>query len=349
MNSLEDWKQEYRLLKEFVSAHPEIVVNPSEISIPQDLRDEFYRYFDNIRRAVVRDNFSALPSEIGLLRDRFVQIEKEIVALLHLERISMPLDLYSFLHSPEEGLIRALYNRTFDLIQGKIGADEFEKHARDALHASAEFFYRLGYEWWAALAIIKLLDPDEIYRVDFDDDYELVLAEMKEICFGRQAHHPTKRIPEFVVRSRKIDQYVAVKMALAQELQTFSVSIKPPVRPRKKTGDTSLALDSRVMLLSFMESKEKIPVLADIYECTLIHPHWMIEYVAGKELGDPAVMDEVRHHSASLKPILGTCLVLIDPDDEADLGDMPENIRPVVAGFDQSKLLAAIDELPITT
>jgi hypothetical protein len=345
MNSLADWKKEYRSLRDFISAHPEIVVNKSEISIPQDLRDEFYRHFDDIRRAAVRDSYSALPSEIGLLCDRFIQIEKEIISLLHLERISMPLDLYSFLHNPEEGLIRALYNTTFDLIQGKIAADEFENRAGETIRASSAFFYRLGYEWWAALTIIGLLDPDEAYRVDFDDDYQPILAEMKEICFGRQAHHPTKRIPEFVIHSRKVEQYVAIKMALARELQTFLVSVKPPVRPRKKTGDTSLALDSRVMLLSFMESKEKIPILADIYECTLTHPHWMIECVTGEELGDPNVMDEIKHHSASLKPRLGTCLLLVDPADEADPGAVPEGIRPLAAGFDKYKLLAAVDEL----
>ncbi len=346
MTSQNSWKREYESLSAFISAHPEIVINKSEVSIPQNLRDEFYRHFDDIRTAAVKSYYSALPAEIGLLRDNFLQIEKEIIERLHLERISMPLDLSSFLHNPEEGLIRIIYNRTFDVLQGKISADEYEIGVGDDLQTAAAGLYRLGYEWWAALAMIMLLDPDEAHQVALDDDYKPILAEMKEICFGRQAHHPTIRIPEFVIHSRKIDKYVAVKMALAREVETFVVPFKPPVRPKKKTGDTSLALDSRVMILSFMASAKEIPILADIYECTLTSPHWIIEYVTEREFRDPGAMDEVKRHLESLKPKHGMCLVLMDPGDDSDSADTPGNIRTVAAGFDQSKLLAAIDELP---
>jgi hypothetical protein len=46
-----------------------------------------------------------------------------------------------------------------------------------------------------------------------------------------------------------------------------------------------------------------------------------------------------------MKPKQGTCLVVVDREKEVDLEGMPENIRTVAAGFDPSKLLAAIDEL----
>ncbi len=340
------WRGEHESLRDFIAANPRIVIGKSEVSIPRDLRDEFYRHFDDIRKAVVKGFQASMRPEIGLLHDNFVQTEKEIIDLLHLEAVSMPLDLSSFLHNPEEGLIRVLYNRTFDLLQDKITMDTFEELAGVDLQTAAAGLYRLGYEWWVALTMIKLLDPDEAYQVDLDDDHNPILTEMKEICFGRQAHHPTMRIPEFVVHSRKLNKYVAVKMALAREIDTFVVTVKPPVRPKKKTGDTSLALDSRVMLLSFMESKEKIPVIADIYECTLTNPHWMIEYVTKDELRDPDAMYEVKHHSVSMNPKHGTCLILVDWEKEADLEDTPENICAVAAGFDQSKLLASLNELP---
>jgi hypothetical protein len=347
MSELMDWEKEYEVLGDFIAANPEIVIGKSEVSIPKDLREEFYRYFDNIRKAVVRDYQASMRPEIGLLRDNFIQIEKEIIDLLHLQKVSMPLDLYSFLHNPEEGLIRVLYNRTFDLLQGKITKDTFAKLAVDDLALSSETLYRLGYEWWAALAMIRLLDPDEAYQVVLDDDYNPVLTDINEICFGRQAHHPTLRIPEFVIHSRKIDMYVAIKMALAREVSTLVVNTKPPVKPRKKTGDTSLALDSRAMILSFMEKKTDVPVIADIYECKLTNPHWMIEYVTERELRDPEAMSEIKYHSASMKPIHGTSLILVDRGSEADLKDIPEDIRVLNAGFDQSKLLAAINELQI--
>lgn len=344
MTELTGWKKEHTIIEDFIAANPGIVIAKSEVSIPKDLRDQFYKHFDDIRKAVVKDFQTSMRPEIGLLRDNFIQIEKEIIDRLHLENISMPLDLSSFLHNPEEGLIRVLYNRTFDLLQGKIAMDEFEKLAGNDLETAAAVLYRLGYEWWAALTIIKLLDPDEAYQVDLDDEYTPILTDMKDICFGRQAHHPTMRIPEFVIHSRKIDKYVAVKMPLAREVDTFVVTTKPPVKPRKKTGDTSLALDSRVMLLSFMESGTDIPVIADIYECTLNSPNWMIECITENELRNPDAIYSVKHHSASMKPKHGMCLLLVDPIDGSVLEDMPENIRTVAAGFDPSRLSAAINE-----
>jgi hypothetical protein len=338
-----NWKILYQSLREFISAYPEIVIKINEVSIPQDLRDEFYRRFDTIRRAMVEDGYSALPPEIGALSENYIQIEKEITTLLGLDRIIMPLDLSIFLHNPKEGLIRLLYNRTFDLLQGKITEDVFARLAESDLQIGARDLFRLGYEWWAGLAFIRLLDPDGAFLVDLDEDYKPVLREMKDISFGRQAHHPTMRIPEFVLHSCKVDKYVAVKMALAREIETFVVPFKPPVRPKKKTGDTSFALDSRVMLLSFMSSTEEIPVYADIYECTLTSPHWMVEFISGNELDDPNALEQVRRHFESLNPKLGTCLILINPEHDAKPDGMPESVRAVAAGFDRSKLQSVID------
>ena len=127
MTESPQWKQTYASLKEYIAANPEIIIAESEISIPQPLRDKFYQHFDDVRRAVVEDHFSVLPVDVRSLSTRYVQIEKEIIGMLNLQGISMPVDLYTFLHDPREGLIRVLYNRTFDMLQGKISEESFEK------------------------------------------------------------------------------------------------------------------------------------------------------------------------------------------------------------------------------
>jgi hypothetical protein len=341
-----DWKQKYKLLGDFLSANPEIIVTANEVSIPQPVRDEFYKRFDEIRRAVVEGYFSSLPAGIGILSENYLRIEEEVKALLGLTGIYMPTDLFAFLHSPAEGLIRAIYNRTFDLLQGKTTPELYEKQSVEDVRAAATDYFRLGYEFWAALVFIKLLDPDKAFLVDLDDDYKPVLGELKDISFGRQAHHPTMRIPEFVLHSRKINKYVAVKMALAKELETFAERIKPPVRPKKKTGDTSFALDSRVMMLSFMETPEKIPVVADIYERTITSPDWMVEFITEAEAGNPDAFEQVKFHLAAMNPKLGTCLILVDSAKEPDPEQFPSGIRAVSVGFDRSKLQTIVDALP---
>ncbi len=341
-----DWKQQYKLMGDFLAAHPEIIITQNEVSIPQAVRDEFYQRFDDIRKAVVADHIASFPADIEALSRNYVQIEEEVKRLLGITGIYMPKDLFSFLHDPKEGLIRAIYNRTFDLLQGKTTPEAFENQSIEDLQSAAAELFRLGYEFWTALVLIKLLEPDEAFLVDLDEDYKPILTELKDISFGRQAHHPTMRIPEFVLHSRRINKYVAVKMALAQELETYALRLKPPVRPKKKTGDTSFALDSRVMILSFMSTPNQIPIIADIYERTLTSPDWMVEFITDSELDSPDALDQVRHHLHAMNPKYGTCLVLVDSSRELGPETVAENLRTISAGFDQSRLQAVVDALP---
>ena len=47
------WKEKYKSLTRFISQNPEIVISANEISIPQNLREEFYALFDKIRVSLV--------------------------------------------------------------------------------------------------------------------------------------------------------------------------------------------------------------------------------------------------------------------------------------------------------
>ena len=325
-------------LKQFIKDHVEIVINKNEIAIPQELRDEFYRLFDDVRKAFVQKRLPSLPVDARTLSSEYIAMEQEIVGLLGLRRIDVPVDLYSFLHNPEYGLTRSVYNRLFELLQGKIAEEDFEQLAESDMTAAALELYRLGYEMWGSLTFLKLLDPDKCFFVDLDDDYKPVLAKLEEIAFGRQAHHPTIRIPEFVLHSRRLDKYVAVKMALAREVETFVVPFTPPVRPKKKTGDTSLALDSRVMLVYFMSSQDDIPIVAEIYDRKLTSPDLMLEFLTADELGNPAAMDEVRRRLEAMHPASGMCLFVIGPESEAKAEAIAENVQAISAGFDPQKI-----------
>jgi hypothetical protein len=337
------WKPIYSLLKKYIAEHPEIIIAESEISIPQSVRDEFYQHFDNVRRAVVEDHFSILPVDVLSLSARYLQIEREVLELLNLERICTPVDLDTFLRDPKEGLIRVLYNKTFDLLQGKISEASFESQAMEDLSAATADLFRLGYERWAALELIKLLNPDEAFFVDLDEDYKPILGELKEISFGRQAHHPTMRIPEFVLHLRANDRYVAVKMALVQEIEGYAVRFKPAVRPKKKTGDTSFSLDSRVLFLSLMKTPLDIPVYADIYECTLTSPDLMVEYINEADLSIPNVLEQVQQHVKDLNPKFGTRLIVVGASRDPDPIGLPDNTHAIAIGFDPSKLQSIVD------
>jgi hypothetical protein len=340
-----NWRQEYRALKDFVGEHPEIRIDSNEISIPQERRDEFYRRFDSIRGTLVKERLPGLPGKIQTLCRSFIQVEKDVLEQLRLERVVIPVDLSSFLHNPKDGLARILYNRLFDLIQGKTTVDAFEALADSELSASACDLFRLGYEPWASLTLVKLLEPDESYFVDLDEEYRPFLCELKEIAFGRQAHHPWLRIPEFVLHSRRIDKYIAVKVAVAREVEGYYIPYEPPVKSRKRTGDTSGVLDSRVMLLSLMPSAREIPIIADLNARKISNPDLMVEFLTMREAGDADVLAQVRNRMNAVRPKRGACLVVIDPGRKRKIEKPAADIDAVAAGFNASRLRAVVDKL----
>ena len=345
MSIQSEWKEKYKVLADYIAANHEIYIDVSEVSIPQHLRDTFYRHFDAIRNALVQDYCKSLPVAADTLSEHYCRSESDLVKLLGLERVDLPVDLSSFLHNPKEGLVRVLYHRLFELVQGKLTMEEFQRLASIDLYATTANFCRLGYESWAALALLRSFEPDRIIGVDLDQDYNPCIGDLTEIAFGRQFHHPAKRIPEFILHSLKIDRHVAVKMPLAREVETYYIPFEQPVKPKKRTGDTSYALDDRVMFLSVVADFKKIPVFADIHTRKIKSPDLMVEFVMEQELADPESMEEVKTRTAIMKPTLGTCLVVMDPGVDSAYEKPAENIHVLAVGFEPSKLQSVIDTL----
>jgi hypothetical protein len=331
------WKTQYDLLKEYINKNTEIIINKEEISIPAGVREEFYRLFDEVRKAVVAELFSTLPVDVETLSVQYGQVEKEILELFKLDSISMPVDLYSFLHHPKQGMERVLYTRLFDVLQNKTTLDVFEQSARNDFKTVSVDLYRLGYEYWAALSLIKMLEPDKAFKVELDYNCRPFLAELKSIAFGGQAHHPTIRLPEFVIHSCKLDKYLAVKMALTREIENYQNSYTVPVRPKRPTGDTSMAMESRSMILSFVSNPEEIPIIAEVYDKKIISPDLIIEFVAAAELEDSNFIYDINRRLEILRPKLGACLLVMDVEGKGKEA-IADGICAFKVGFDPSNL-----------
>ncbi len=333
------WKQKYDVLKDYITANPEIHIDMSEISIPEHLRDKFYKYFDDVRNAVVEARYGSLPPEVDALRRNYTQSEKELTELMGLELIKLPVDLLSFLHNPKEGLARGLYNRLFEMVQGKITTDDFERMADSDFTATAEGLFRLGYESWAGLTLICLLEPDGAFGVELNENYEPFVVELEEIAFGRQFHHTAKRIPEFILHSKKLDRHIAVKMPLAREVDNYHIKSK------KHTGDTSYVLDSRVMFLAIVPDLEQIPVFADIHARTIKGPDLMVEFLTEQDLSNEDVVVQVQKRVEIMKPRLGSSVVVMNPKPDSDIVKPAGNIDTFSVGLDPLKLQPIIDKL----
>ncbi len=341
-----EWKQKFDVLKDYISSNSEIYIDTNEISIPEHLRDRFYEYFDDIRNTFVEDFFASLPLDVDTLCENYNRAEKGLIDSLKLERIDLPVDLMSFLHNPREGMVRWLYNRLFEVIQEKISIEDFEQIAENDLVSTTAEMYRLGYETWAVFTLILSLEPDETCAVELDEEYNPITGELKEVAFGRQFNHSSKRIPEFVVHSKKLNSYVAVKVPLAREVDAYYLPHEIPKKMlRDRTGDTSYVLDSRILFLSVLKKLNDIPVYAEIAERKIESPDTVIEFLTEEDLKDTEKISQVQRRLKIMEPKLGGTIMVMNPGEESVIVTSPEGIDIFSVGFDKEKIQPVIEKL----
>lgn len=340
------WKHKNGILKAFISSNPEIHIGGHEVHIPEDQRDRFYEYFDNVRRAIVESWSSSFTFDVYALSKNYIESENKLSKTLNCN-IQLPLDLSSFLHNPKEGMMRLIYNRLFELVQGKIPEDDFEWIVEGDLAADATAMFRMGYEAWAALALIILLEPDELLGIALDGDNGPLITEMREIAFGRQFHHPAKRIPEFIFHSKKLDSYVAFKMPLAREVNSYYLPIELPTQRllRNRNGDSSSVLDHRMIFLSVVKDLKETPVFADIHKRTFNSPDLSIEFVMEQDLLDSKIIGQIQTRVEIMKPRLGGTMVLMHSKSKSESFKITENIDIFSVGLEQSGFQSIIDKL----
>lgn len=340
------WEDEYRGLRDYIKAHPEIEIGPEEVCIPEQWRAGFYQRFDTIRRAVVESWNPSLHSEIRALSRSFLTTERRLSERLGLE-VRLAQDLSSFLRRPGEGLMRLIHGRLFELVQGNISGEGFARLAAGDLDAGAAGMFLIGYETWAALAMIHLLEPDGIWGVALDGDHRPVMTEIREIAFGRQFHHPARRLPEFVFHSRKLDRHVAFKMPLAVEVNAYRVPVEMPTQRllRNRNGDSSPVLGHRMIFLSVVRDLKNVPVFADLHQRTVHGPDLSIECVTDRDLVDPEVLGQIQNRLDILRPRLEGTLALVDAEPKPEAPANAGKMRVVSAGLEASGFQRIIDEL----
>ncbi len=329
------WQDAYRRLEEFVAARPDIIITASRVSLPDDARDEFYRRFDTVRDAFVQEHAAALPAEAAALVESYGQVEKEILTRLGLEGVAMPTSLATFLHDPPKGLASALFDGLFELVQGKVDLATFDRQARAKLEATTTELGRVGYPYWVSLSLLKLLEPDQVFQVGLDSESRPVPQAAKEIPFGHPVPHPVLRLPEFIVHSRRIDRYVALKLELASEIASYHTDNRGERKRAMRTlGQTFSSLGPRLLLLYRLTGLDAIPIVADIKLPQVSSPDLTLE-CSGQ--GSPD-WDVLQSRSTLLQPQLGTYVVAREPKTETDLLPPRENLRRLTVGLDAAKL-----------
>lgn len=377
-----NWQKRYAELTDFVAKNPTIEIEKHVVSIPKDLRPEFYKLFDRPRIELVEENFPDLINEARTLSENYIKTEQEAIKLLRLEGITLSTpDLRKFLEDPIGGMISRLFHSLFDLLKGRVDTETFEERALVDVEATYNSMYQSGYRMWVVLSLVEMLDADRAFRLflqSLSPEEEVKLdanpASMESVPPPQESNRLSFEhkevnlltVPDFIIHSAKLNRYIALRSGLDQAVT------KAPDASEKREWlplDSMRALGPDLTLIYLADNPEEISLVADKYN--ICRPDIILACMTQKDWYEGEKLGKVKLHHSILKPRLGTFIVSrelvpeqadkeVEPEQVSDestlveerksipqkeLGEQEPGIYMLTVGFDQSKLEPIIKTL----
>lgn len=325
---MSNWRASYNKLQEYIAGHPTIEMTHGSTSIPDDVRPEFYRLFDEVRNNYVRENFSTQLEEAAMLGKEYTKAKEAFNACLGLNvEINRHLDW--FLKDPVDGLTRRIFEPLFDLVKKTISIEVFEQTSNRVLQDSLKNFRRQGYIHWTTLSLLKLMSPNGAYLAPVDDESVepdltadegrpgMFTHEIPKLAAAEQlaldsSHFIPLLVPKIILHSSCLNTYVAVRNDFHQvyrrafELHKHIKDVEwhQIENLQAKFGPFHLWPDIGIYL---NESPEQLCVIADYAET--LRPDIIVDVMETRDCYQTGRLDEVRHHYDVLKPRLGSFVV----------------------------------------
>jgi hypothetical protein len=361
-----DFRQAYTALTDFIAAHSEIEIGDSVTSIPAEVREEFYAFFNAARNAFIEENFPQYASMARVLKREFDSAVEE-AAWLSFEETSVVGKLRRFLQDPCDCLARELFDPLFDLLKNKETEDSFAVRASGEIEVTFPVVYRGGYEKWALLSLAGLLRVDKAFRVPVRDQQpgdrskSAAYAPAEEIPFPEESgsfffSHSPKAIfaaPDFIIYSSTLNKYIGVRSEFRQGIYN-SMNPSPEREWCPLDTDLLIMLESGLALVYVSENLENIALVSDVAK--VCRPDLALLCVDTQTMTRKGVLEKIAAVEERLRPTKGSFIIANDawPQSDAQPGEADATARILMAGFDRSRLLPVIDALrdaedPVTT
>jgi len=339
----DNWEKAYSELKDYIAKNPQIEISMDVIAIPGDVRPEFYRLFDMVRVAFLKEKCQTLLDEAIPLSSNYAQAAKEVTKSLRLSEIKVPPNLNWFLNDPVNGLIRSFYNSLFNLLKGKIDINTFECEATESFESSFRQLFHSGYEKWVVLSLVNLFAPDKALAVPIDEVKESChepepdekigffekqlpdLKEMEILFLRRDIKEDAFILSNLIVRSAKLGRYVSIGTDLTDATWTAKqVSGKREWYQIRELGRQYVPIYNWPDLVVYVDDQpEDISLVADFSR--FCRPDIIVECMEQVDWYQKGGLDKVRQNYDFLKPRLGSYVVSRLPmPEEAHKELMPE-------------------------
>lgn len=348
-----NWQEAYDELKDYIKKNSGIEIGTGVICIPSDVRSEFYRLFDKVRLGFIKDNLPGLLENSYIMSKKWNEASHTAIDSLKLESIDLEPDPSWFLHDPNDGLMRILFDPLFDVLKGKKDLAAFEQTATNALEDGFNKYYREGYHSWAVMSLLKLLSTDKVYYVkpadiDADASSHVEAAAVEGLEESVPDATETNKIsfkhslkfsflgPNIIGHSASLNLFAAFVPDFAYSESKWRARGFNAQREwyemsdiKREFGGGNLWPDLAVYT---GEHKKELTVAADFSRTA--QPDIIIEFKIDKDWYEKEGLETVKRHYNILKPKLGSFVVCMDIVPEAAIKELEQKptLQPVAMG-----------------
>ncbi len=326
MTPLNNWQDAYSKLEEYIKNNSSIRIEPNIVAIPGDVRPEFYRLFDTVRVAFLRENFPGLLAEAEDLSKNYSAVSQEVTDSVAVTDIKLTGSLTWFLSDPTNGLMRSLFDNLFGLVKGKIDHVAFEQLSLKNIRDSFSKMFKSGYEKWVIFSLLKMLAPDKLYATDHTDkrmDAQVTEAdsvpglhedtvplplETQSLQLGHSGDiaftvpdfiaHSTKMNRLFAIRSEILDAYWRAKSVSEKQEWLRLRAVAAPYLPIMRWPD---------VVIHTADQLDDLVLVADFGR--FCRPDVIIECMEQEDWYQQEGLEKVKYFHDFLKPRLGTFVV----------------------------------------
>jgi hypothetical protein len=353
----------YGKLKDFVKAHPEIEIGESVTSIPEEVRPGFYGLFNATRDAFVREKFPSHLSRARVLQKEYEKAAEDASRWLSLEDPPTVNPLRRFLNDPKDCLARELFDPLFDLLKGRKTADEIETAVSPGVDELFSAVFRGGYEKWAVLSLLSLLEVGDSLRVDVRSlnpgertkpaaqaPLDEVPAPQKAIrFFFSQPRNAIFAVPDFLAYSPRLGRFIGIRSEF-QEAAYNALNANPGREWNAIDIDLLILLSKGLTLIYISEKAEEIALVADVAK--FCRPDMILWCVDTQSMNRHEVASVMERADRRLKPSKGSYIVANDEWAESEEGDLQHQtgknasgIHSLAVGYSRKKLLPIVEAL----
>ncbi|MCL2679016.1 MAG: hypothetical protein FWF18_01785 [Dehalococcoidia bacterium] len=320
------WQNYYDELKKYIADHPAIKITPKVVTLFDDERPEFYRLFDAVRTAFVRERFAAQLEKAYDMGRGWKEACDTVKSEMFLEGIDVQSHLKWFLDDPVYGLMHWLFDPLFDLLKDKIDLDGFIAAGDAVVSERFRLLYREGYERWGTLALLHLLAPDRLWLGKTHDFYTDNFLE-KDIVEGLNidwVHDPEESkklvfnnlirasfvVPDVLVHTPKLNTYIGLRAGwYAPRWNAKEISRRHEwvdlLQLYRDYGTGQIWPD--LTLLAADERPEELRLMAD--HKRMARPDVIIEFMEEDEWWDAAHVEAIIRHDLVSNPRFGTFII----------------------------------------